>query len=152
MDASVSLMNQYSVISARFPPPTLLTQTQQSSNSTAQSATSQTSSTGSSTTNNNTNVAPPGVATSLLNTKLQKDLGSTAAVIDPDKTSGISTIGDTASSSSTIDEKSTLKTRGLDENLVTIEDIDSEESNEPDAASELRRRRLQKFLKTEQDP
>lgn len=141
MDASFSLMSQYSTISARFPPPPAPTAT-----------TSQPTPEQSSATVNDPETLPsiskqteaaPAASTS-------KDSDQTSPIAS---TSGIEPI---RGHSPLLDDKnkpSTSRASVIDENSVTIEDLgrDDDNANDSDSTTELRRRRLQKFLKVEQD-
>lgn len=119
MNASVALMNQYSIIAARYPLPTTTNQTV--------SSPPEPQASGSSTSNNVNNATNSA--------KKPGDSKSTSNVSTKNTVDNVVNI----SSSSRIVISDNDK-----ENVATIEDIGSETS-EADTASELRRRRLQKF-------
>lgn len=135
MDASFSLMSQYTAISARFPPTTIppASTTAQPTSDQSDASTSAASSSATETISKQSEAAPEAVAST-----------SKAATTD------ISQISPSADDSS---QAGTSKTNVIDENQVTIEDLGADDDNDSsqgsDLASELRRRRLQKFVKTE---
>lgn len=141
MDASFSLMSQYSTISARFPPTPAPTAT------TSQPTSEQPS----------VAVNHPDASQSI--SKQADATPATSTTEDSDKTSPIAStsgIEPIRGHSPLLDDNnkpSTSRASVIDENIVTIEDLgrDDDNANDSDSTTELRRRRLQKFLKVEQD-
>lgn len=123
MDASVALMNQYMMISSRFPPmPSAPT-------SAATTSTTATTENATNATNTETEITSPSAAT-LQTTEIETN--SNKMPIDDGSEAGPSTSQKTNS----------VETLEIDGNIVTIEDIDPNDTND---TSELRRRRLQRF-------
>lgn len=143
MDASFSLMSQYSTISACFPPPAAPTPTPASQPTSEQPGTAVSDPIASSSISKQTD-ATPAASTSNASDKTTTPVAST---------SGIETIRSHSPPIDDTNKPSTSSASVIDENKVTIEDLgrDEDNANDSDTASELRRRRLQKFLKVEQD-
>lgn len=128
MDASVALMNQYTTIAARFPPATTSTTTQSTS----------TSQTSDDATNSSQNNQQPTTSTA------DSTSDDTPVKTEP-TTSGVEQLD-------VSDTNSSLIAGSSGENKATIEDLgrDDDDMDPSDPATELRRRRLQKFLNGEQ--
>lgn len=145
MDASFSLMSQYSTISARFPPPVVPTAAPTTTPS--QTTSDQPSAT----------VSDPVVAPSISKPTEATPTASTAKVSDETlpiaSTSGVESIDSHSPLPDNNEKPSTSRASVIDENSVLIEDLgrDDDNATDSDSTTELRRRRLQKFLKVEQD-
>lgn len=130
-------MSQYSVIAARYPLPTTsstITKTPQE-----QAAAKATTSSSNENSNNTATGETAAAATSSTTNIAQTSDSKTTLPHISTKDGKVDE--DVASSKIVINENDK-------ENIVTIEDLGSEDSRNPesDSASELRRRRLQKFL------
>lgn len=126
MDASVSLMNQYTLIASRFPNP----------NPNPQPAPTPTASTSTSTSTSSTDEVTSTTPTTV-----------DTANVDPVTTISTNENSEDAgpSTSQASNHKELPK---IDENLVTIEDIGRDDESESHEVSVLRQRRLEKFDRT----
>lgn len=134
MDASVALMNQYTAIATRFPP---AAQPQVPAESAPAGEPSEVKS-APSTSSSHSNEEPPSKAAA----------PEVEAAQPEATTSGVEKVVDSVPGSS-----QNASANVIDENEVTIEDLgrDDDDQGSSDQASELRRRRLQKFLNVEQN-
>lgn len=125
MDASVALMNQYTMIASQFPLPTNIPATTSVGTSTATAATTNTTSTNTETTNATANVET--VETQKSDEEQKKPTASLDSETGPSTSKAANSIKCTETDS-----------------MATIEDIGRNDSSDPDE-SEVRRRRLQRF-------
>lgn len=120
MDASVALMNQYTMISAQFPP-------------------LQTTATPSTSSNPTTLIDDEKATTPENNAEKEKSKND-------EPNAAPSNHSDEEAGPSTSQKLTSIETVEIDGNIVTIEDIGRNDSSETgDAISEVRRRRLERF-------
>lgn len=143
MDASVALMNQYTVISAQFPPlptnPTPSTATNGTEASTAEEAPLTMKIAIDAKELPSTSMESP--STSKETSLTSKNLKNEEKIIFASNDVGPST-----------SKSNSIETLEIDGDVVTIEDIGQNDPSDPnDPVDELRRRRLQKFQANAQD-